>query len=169
MTILCETCKSNVYRKVLLIFILLLMTYVSFILYVQVGNIIPVTKCSHFYVITKHTTKTLLDNIYSNCTNFNDGISGNLTLAISDHLAQFLIIQEVIDKTSTKNNIYKRDYRKFDRENFVLDLLNIEWNQVITIVINLSTYFFDKIDSLVNQYIPLRKLTKKEIENKFKP
>ena len=26
-----------------------------------------------------------------------------------------------------------------------------------------------KIDSLVNQYIPLRKLTKKEIKNKFKP
>ena len=82
------------------------------------------------------TTKTLIDNIYSNCTNFNDGTSGNLTLAISDHLAQFLIIQEVTDKTSTKNNIYKRDYNNFDRENFVLDLLNIEWNQVVTIEIN---------------------------------
>ena len=61
----------------------------------------------------------------------------------------------------------------FDRESFVLDLLNIEWNQVITIEINNPNksfnLFFDKIDSLVNQYIPLRKLTKKEIKNKFKP
>ena len=29
------------------------------------------------------TTKSFIDNIYSNCTNFNDGISGNMTLAIS--------------------------------------------------------------------------------------
>ena len=51
--------------------------------------------------------------------------------------------------------------------------MNIEWNQVITIEINnlnkSFNLFFDKIDSLVNQYIPLRKLTKKEIKNKFKP
>ena len=33
------------------------------------------------------TTRTLIDNIYSNSTNFKEGISGNLTLAISDHLA----------------------------------------------------------------------------------
>ena len=119
------------------------------------------------------TTKTLVDNIYSNCTNFNDGISGNLTLSISDHLAQFLIIQEVIDKTSTKTNIYKRDYRNFDRENFILDPLNIEWNQVITIEINNPNesfnLFFSKIDSLINHYIPLRKLTRNEIKNKLKP
>ena len=40
------------------------------------------------------TTRTLIDNIYSNSTNFKEGISGNLTMAISDHLVQFLIIQE---------------------------------------------------------------------------
>ena len=55
------------------------------------------------------TTKTLIDNIYSNCTNFNDGISGDMTLVISDHLAQLLIIQEVTDKTSVINNIYEGD------------------------------------------------------------
>ena len=40
------------------------------------------------------TSRTLIDNIFSNYPNFYDGISGNLTLAISDHLAQFLIIRE---------------------------------------------------------------------------
>ena len=40
------------------------------------------------------TTRTLIDNIYSNFTNSEDGIRGNLTLAISDYSAQFLIIQE---------------------------------------------------------------------------
>ena len=44
------------------------------------------------------SSRTLIDNIYSNTDNFADGISGNLTLAISDHLAQFLIIQEESQK-----------------------------------------------------------------------
>ena len=49
-------------------------------------------------------TRTVIDNIYSNSTNFEDGISGNLTLAISDHLAQFLIIQEETYKISNTQN-----------------------------------------------------------------
>ena len=52
------------------------------------------------------TTRTLIDNIYSNSTNFNEGISGNLTLAISDHLAQFLIIPEEAYKIPLTSNIY---------------------------------------------------------------
>ena len=55
------------------------------------------------------TTKTLIDNIYSNCINYNDGISGNITIAISDHLAQFLIISEATEKTAMNTTIYKRD------------------------------------------------------------
>ena len=37
-------------------------------------------------------SKTLIDIIFSNTPNFSQGKSGNLTLSISDHLAQFLII-----------------------------------------------------------------------------
>ena len=40
------------------------------------------------------TTKSLIDNILSNSSNFTQGISGNITLTISDHMAQFLIIPE---------------------------------------------------------------------------
>ena len=45
----------------------------------------------HIIFPTRCTTNsnTLIDNIFSNCTNFQDGISGNLTVAISDHLPQF--------------------------------------------------------------------------------
>ena len=43
------------------------------------------------------TSKTLIDIIFSNSLNFSLGTSGNLTLSISDHLAQFLIIQEIYD------------------------------------------------------------------------
>ena len=48
-----------------------------------------VTANPHIIIPTRITsiTRTLIDNIYSNATNFKEGISGNLTLAISDHLA----------------------------------------------------------------------------------
>ena len=119
------------------------------------------------------TTRTLIDNIYSNSTNFKEGISGNLTLAISDHLAQFLIVQEEAYKIPLTSNIYKKDFKNFDRVSFLLDLLAIDWNEVISIGnYNLDesfNTFFNKIDSLVNDYIPLKKLTKNEIKHKFKP
>ena len=34
------------------------------------------------------TTKTLIDNIFSNSPNFEQGMSGNLTISISNHIAQ---------------------------------------------------------------------------------
>ena len=119
------------------------------------------------------SSRTLIDNIYSNSSNFEDGISGNLTLAISDHLAQFLIIPEDFQKTPATSNFYKRDLKNFDRENFLLDLLAIDWDEVIAIENNNPNEsfnsFFQKIDVLVDTYIPLKKLTKNEIKSKFKP
>ena len=79
-------------------------------------------------------------------------LSGNLTLAISDHLAQFLIIQEEAYKTPL--TIYTRDFKHFDRVNVLLDILAIDWNKVISIENhNPDESFnscFNKIDSLVN-------------------
>ena len=58
-------------------------------------------------------SKTLIDNIFSNSINFAEGKSGNLTLSLSDHLAQFLIIpiefnydnkkEKLTQKTLTEN------------------------------------------------------------------
>ena len=52
------------------------------------------------------SSRTLIDNIYSNSDNFADGISDNLTIAISDHLEQFLIIQEESQRTPVYLVIY---------------------------------------------------------------
>ena len=46
------------------------------------------------------TSKTLIDNIFSNSTNYSEGFSGNLTVKLSDHLAQFLIIPEECHRSS---------------------------------------------------------------------
>ena len=79
-----------------------------------------------------------------------DGISGNITIAISDHLAQFLIISEATEKNAMNTTIYKRDYSNLDREIFTLDLLDIEWDRVIPKEISIPNesfnLFFNKID-----------------------
>ena len=53
--------------------------------------------------ITSHS-KTLIDNIFSNDPNFNQGVSGNFIFSISDHLPQFLLMPRE-DNRPPKNTI----------------------------------------------------------------
>ena len=61
--------------------------------------------------ITSHS-QTLIDNIFSNNTDFAQGISGNFTFSISDHLAQFLIMPKADNRPPKKHNIQVRDLKK---------------------------------------------------------
>ena len=116
---------------------------------------------------------TLIDNIFTN--DINPGIkSGNLTVGISDHLPSFIIIPKKNHNHIPKNhNIYKRDLRGFDREGFVLDYLSIDWDQELKIINNDTDYstskFFSTMDTLMDRYIPVRKVTNREYKSKYKP
>ena len=59
----------------------------------------------HIIHPTRYTShsKTLIDNIFSNSTNFLEDISGNLTVAISDYLPQFLFMD--YEASPQKKNI----------------------------------------------------------------
>ena len=71
-------------------------------------------------------SKTLIDNIYS-IVIIPNNISGNITATISDNLPQFLIAPNIFSNTtSTKLNIFERDWFKFDQENFILDYLSVK-------------------------------------------
>ena len=64
--------------------------------------------------IITNNSKSLIDNIYSNVIT-PDNITGNLTTTISDHLPQFLIAPAILcNPSSTKLNIFERDWSKFD-------------------------------------------------------
>ena len=116
---------------------------------------------------------TIIDNIFTNQVN-PDIISGNLTLTISDHLPSFFIMpknnQNHIPK---KQNIYIRDMKKFDRVNFTLDFLNIDWKEKLKRYENDANkafeFFYWKMNKLLDKYIPWKKLTKNEYKRKFKP
>ena len=63
-----------------------------------------------------------------------DIISGNLATSISDHLPQFAIILNMFGNIlGNKSKIYERDWSKFDRENFILDYLSVEWEDLLKI------------------------------------
>lgn len=72
---------------------------------------------------------TVIDNIFTNDLN-PDMKSGNLTVGISDHLPSFFIVpKKNQNHMPKKQNLYTRDTNKFDRENFLLDYLAINWDE----------------------------------------
>ena len=87
-----------------------------------------------------------------------------MTISISDHLAQFLIISKKTKIQQSKSNIYKNDYKKFEREHFLLELLNIDWTDISKIQnkdCNESlNIILTKITELTDKYLPIKKLNK---------
>ena len=75
----------------------------------------------HIIHPTRITTnsKTVIDNIFSNSPNFSEGISGNITLSISDHLVQFLLIPMNLVDVTSKIYLYKRDTKNILQRKFL--------------------------------------------------
>ena len=108
---------------------------------------------------------TLIDNIFTN--RFNpDTISRNITVNISDHLPSFMITPRTNQNhLPKKHNIYTRDLKNFDRENFIADLLAIDWNStIVEDDVNLSfNQFLESVNKIIDKYIPQKKSQTKSI------
>ena len=116
---------------------------------------------------------TVIDNIFTNQIH-PDMLSGNLTLAISDHLPSFLIIPRDNQNHAPKQqNFYTRETKNFDRLNFLYDYFDIDRNTILEANennVNKSLQIFlSEINKLLDKYMPLRKVTKKEYKKRFKP
>ena len=121
----------------------------------------------------RNNSKTLIDNIYSNVITLNN-ISGNLSAAISDHLPQFLITPDIFSNPpSTKSNMFERDWSKFDQENFILDYLSVDWDNLITSnngnVDQSFISFLIKFNSILDSYAPLKKIYKQKLKFRNNP
>ena len=118
------------------------------------------------------TSKTLIDNIFYN--NFTKKITtGNITTSIPDHLTQFLIIRN--QTTSFEDNRKKKvpKIQKFDKENFLVDLTQIDWNNYLKICKNDTDLSFElllrKINFLYNKHSPLITSKRKNKQDPSKP
>ena len=69
--------------------------------------------------------------------------------------------------------IYKRKWANFDKENFKLDFCNTDWNELLALEKEDATgsfdVFYEKIEFLINKYVPKIKLTRKQLKLKHKP
>ena len=59
--------------------------------------------------------------------------------------------------------------KNFDRENFLYDYLDIDWEANKNNANTSLQAFLTEINQLLDKYMPLRKLTNKEYKRRFKP
>ena len=109
---------------------------------------------------------TLIDNIFTNQLN-PDAISGNLEINLSDgHLPSFFIMpKQNQNHIPKKHNIFTRSFKNFSREDFLLDYLSINWDDVIDTDRNDVNYsmdnFLSNFNNILDVHMPLRKKTQK--------
>ena len=116
---------------------------------------------------------SVIDNIFTNQIH-PDMMSGNLTIGISDHLPSFMIVpRDNQSHLPKQNNIYTRKVKNFDRENFLLEYFDLKWDVILQTEKNDVNYslnkFMTKINILLDKYMPLRKINKKEFRRRYKP
>ena len=121
--------------------------------------------------ITSHS-RTLIDNIFSIDISEN-AFSGNIVTSISDHLAQFLLLPIDQSKTNNNKNIYQRNFKGFSQQIFFEDIQNLNWDNALELEKKDIDNSFDKlfliVETLLDTYAPIQKLTKAESKLKSKP
>ena len=79
------------------------------------------------------------------------------------------MIPEMYDCLPKKYNVYRRDTKNFDRENFILDILNIDWHSVTELHKGNPNHSFNtfqaNINSVLDKYMPLKNCQKKKLNN----
>ena len=85
-----------------------------------------------------------------------------------------MIVPNVFSNSSSnKANIFERDWSKFDQEYFILDYFSFDWDVALKLDehnVNYSTEsFLNKINSLLSNYAPLKKISKYKLKFRSKP
>ena len=123
---------------------------------------------------TRLKSKTLIDNIYFNSLKYNSS-SGNILVQISDHLMQFLVLENFYQPSKVpKKIIHKRDFRNFNEREFNDEVIHkLNWDEICQLSLNDSNVacknFIDTINYHLDEYAPYRQLTNKECELLEKP
>ena len=120
--------------------------------------------------ITDHST-TLIDNIFSSIS-CHESFSGNFIYSISDHLPQFLLLRKPPIKQYKKSENVMKDWKNFDQVNFVLDFLDINWENKLYHLTNIYQAFevFNSlIQDLIERHVPTVQITRRQIKTQSKP
>ena len=114
----------------------------------------------------KEKLKTLID-IFFNSFEFNT-VTGYIIHSISDHLIQFVNLEDFIKSPSPcKSKTCERNFKNFDRNKLKEDFYKIDWDKVIHENDNsindafISSY--KTLTEIIDHHAPLIKITKNEI------
>ena len=127
----------------------------------------------HILQPTRPVSKTLIDNIFINTIDFNS-FSGNLTIQLSDHLFQFVILEGFFrDLLPKQLNLRERNFKHFNEREFVESINIANWDEILQLekndpnlsVENLYSY----VEYLLDEFAPYKKVSKKENKLKSKP
>ncbi len=111
---------------------------------------------------------SLVDNIFINSIE-KDTYSGNTIPKISDHLPNFTFIKSRNQNPIKTTNIMVRDFKNFEKDNFMLDLQTMKsFDDSKDVNHNYDT-FQDHFIKCLDKYAPLKKLSKRKEKMKKKP
>ncbi len=115
---------------------------------------------------------SLIDNIFINSLEPLT-VSGNLIDKISDHLSNFVFFGDQLSKASNINNSMYRDYRNFNRENYLQDARQMNFyhnDENRDSDINCKyEHFQTKFLELLNKHAPLKVKSKRLKRQQRKP
>ena len=101
----------------------------------------------------RNNSKTVIDNIYLNVITPNN-IPSNLTDTIYDLFSQYFIACYIFSNpSSTKLNIFERDWSQFDQGSFILECLFVDLGNSVNGNPDQSLF-----NSILNVYAPLKKI-----------
>ena len=119
--------------------------------------------------ITDHSA-TLIDNIFFNSIE-HFTISGNMVYDLTDHLANFVIFDKFSSLPSSIP-LYKRDYSKIDQQALLNEIKLVDWQDEFSSLNHPSILFqafYHNVSNVVDNNIPVKRLSRKEIRLKSKP
>ena len=110
----------------------------------------------------------LIDNIFANT--YDKLFAGNLLDKMSDHLPNFLIIND-IKSSLIKGKIVVRDFEKFNKHHYQQDI--IELNNIDLLqwkgVNEMYSVYQDHLVEIINNNAPLKTISVKEKKRRLKP
>lgn len=119
-------------------------------------------------------SKTLIDNIFLNLIN-QKFIAGNINESISDHMPQFLILnkQKKENLTKIETEITKRNFNKFNEDNFINEISIINWDNSIDLHKKDPDFSLDQVLNktyeVFDRHAPLEKVSNRKLKKKNLP
>ena len=75
--------------------------------------------------------------------------------------------------SGNKSNIFERDWSKFDQEKCILDFFSVDWEDFLETdklnADNSTRMYLDKINMLLDTYVPLKRINRYKMKFKSKP